>query len=64
MLKHVELDPTFVLRKRYADTSEETTILVNLFDVDPKDQDAFKAAWRDVPPAPVEAPAHTGHLRR
>ena len=46
-LKHVELDPTFALRDEYADTSEETTILINIFDVDPKDHEYFKAAWRE-----------------
>lgn len=37
MLKHVELDPTFSLSQQFADTSDQTTILINLFDVDPAD---------------------------
>lgn len=45
VLKHIELDPTFALREQYADTSDDTTILINIFDVDPADQEAFKAAW-------------------
>jgi quinol monooxygenase YgiN len=45
MLKHVELDPTFTLQQQYADTSDETTILVNLFDVAPEDQEYFTQAW-------------------
>lgn len=45
MLKHVELDPTFSLEQQFADTTEETTILINLFDVDPKDHEYFKSAW-------------------
>lgn len=43
MLKQIELDPTFRLREQYADTSNETTILADLFDFDPKDQENFKA---------------------
>jgi quinol monooxygenase YgiN len=46
MLKHVELDPTLPLANQYADTSADTTILVNIFDVDAQDQEEFKAAWR------------------
>lgn len=45
MLKHVELDPTFSLGQQFADTSDQTTILINLFDVGPDDQDRFKQAW-------------------
>lgn len=45
MLKHVELDPTFGLQEQFTDAADETTILVNLFDVDPEDQEHFKAAW-------------------
>lgn len=45
MLKHIELDPTFALQKQYSDTSDDTTILINIFDVDPTDQEVFKAAW-------------------
>lgn len=45
MLKHAELDPTFALAQQYADTSDETTILINIFDVDPVDQQEFKQAW-------------------
>ena len=46
MLKHVELDPSFSLEQQYADASDEPMILLNLFDVDPKDHAAFKEAWR------------------
>lgn len=45
MLKHIELDPTFSLEQEYGDTTTQTTILINLFDVDPADQEYFKAAW-------------------
>lgn len=45
MLNHVELDPTFRLDQQYADNSGRTTILVNIFDVDPSDAEAFKQAW-------------------
>lgn len=45
MLKHVELDPTRKLEEQFAEASEMPTILVNVFDVDPKDQAAFKLAW-------------------
>ena len=37
MLKHVELDPTCPLEQEYADPTTRTTILINLFDVDPAD---------------------------
>lgn len=46
MLNHVELDPTFALEQQFADTSDEPTILVNLFDVDPEDREDFIAAWK------------------
>lgn len=46
MLKHVELDPSCALRAQYADTVGKTTILLNVFDVDPKDADAFMQAWQ------------------
>lgn len=46
MLGHEELDPNFSLRQQYADTSKTTTILLNVFSVDPKDTDAFKRAWQ------------------
>ena len=45
MLKHVEMDPTFPLRDQYADKVGGAVILINLFDVDPKDNEAFKDAW-------------------
>ncbi len=47
MLKHVELDPTFSLEQQYADTSDQTTILINLFDVDPADQGLLQAGVAD-----------------
>lgn len=46
MLHHVELDPSFALRAQYADTVDNTTILLNVFDVDPEDADAFVKAWQ------------------
>ncbi len=45
MLKHIELDETCSLEQQYADKSDETTILINIFDVDPADQEVFKQAW-------------------
>ncbi len=47
MLKHVELDRTLKLEQQFADTSIQPTILVNVFDVDPKDRAAFKLAWAE-----------------
>lgn len=47
MLKHVELDPSRKLEEQFGDTSTAPTILVNMFDVDPKDQDAFRKAWAE-----------------
>jgi heme-degrading monooxygenase HmoA len=46
MLGHTELDPNFSLQQQYADTSGKTTILLNVFSVDPKDEEAFKRAWQ------------------
>jgi len=46
MLNHIELDPTFALREQYVDTVNNTTILLNVFDVDPADADAFMEAWK------------------
>jgi heme-degrading monooxygenase HmoA len=46
-LNHVELDPTFSLERQYGDDSGQTTVLLNLFDVDPGDHEYFIAAWRD-----------------
>lgn len=45
MLKHVEMDPRCPLQDQYADKAQESVILINLFDVDPKDHEAFKIAW-------------------
>jgi quinol monooxygenase YgiN len=67
-LQHVELDPTFSLEQQYADTSGETTILVNLFDVDPTDHEYFKAAWKadaeffKAQPGYISAQLHQGIL--
>lgn len=47
MLKHVELDPTHKLAAQFADASGLPTILVNVFDVDPMDEAAFKKAWAE-----------------
>ena len=46
MLAHEEMDPTLALRSQFADPSGKTTILINLFTVEPKDEEAFKEAWR------------------
>ncbi len=45
MLKHVEMDPTLSLNSQYADKLAKPIVLINLFNVDPKDNEAFKAAW-------------------
>ncbi len=47
MLGHDELDPNFPLRQQYADQSKLTTILLNVFSVDRKDNEAFKKAWQE-----------------
>lgn len=47
MLNHIELDPTVALREQYADTTGKTTILLNVFEVDPADADAFVKAWKE-----------------
>ncbi|MBA3906157.1 MAG: antibiotic biosynthesis monooxygenase [Pseudonocardiales bacterium] len=66
MLKHVELDPSFRLQQQYADSTGRTAILVNLFDVDPKDQEYFTAAWRkdaeffEAQPGYISAQLHQG----
>ena len=45
MLKHVEMDAGLPLQKQVLDTVDEPVILINLFNVDPKDTEAFKASW-------------------
>ena len=47
MLKHVELDPHCALSTQFSDASGKTTILLNVFSVDPADTDAFKRAWKE-----------------
>ena len=47
MLKHVELDATRPLAEQFTDTSPAPTILVNVFDVDPADEQAFRKAWAE-----------------
>lgn len=47
MLKHVELDPNYALQEQYRVKSDNTTILLNVFSVDPKDAEAFKMAWKE-----------------
>ena len=47
MLKHIELDPTRKLEEQFADTSAMPTILVNVFEVDPADEEEFKKAWAE-----------------
>jgi len=44
-LEHVELDPNAPLNSLFVDTQDEAVILVNLFHVDPADQEDFKLAW-------------------
>ena len=66
MLKHIELDPTFALEKQFSDASGETTILINLFDVAPEDQEDFKKAWQEdaeffkAQPGYISAQLHQG----
>jgi hypothetical protein len=45
MLKHLEMDPSLPMSDQYRDTTNAPVILINLFDVDPKDGAAFSAAW-------------------
>ena len=45
MLKHVEMDTRQKLTDQFIDTVEDPVILINLFDVDPKDTEHFKRAW-------------------
>ena len=47
MMKHVELDPTRTLAEQISETSTQPTILLNVFDVDRKDEEAFKKAWAE-----------------
>lgn len=66
MLKHVELDPTFALEQQFADESGRTTVLINLFDVDPGDREDFKRAWQEdaeffkAQPGYISAQLHRG----
>ncbi len=46
MLNHVEMDKRQKLSDQFADQSDEPVILVNLFDVDPKDNEHFIRAWQ------------------
>lgn len=46
MLEHEEMDPRQSLSGQFDDPSNEPVILINLFDVDPADHEAFKAAWQ------------------
>jgi len=47
MLGFDNLDPNCTLYQQFADPSGRTTILLNVFSVDPKDNEAFKAAWKE-----------------
>ncbi len=47
MLKHVEMDARQKLADQFADPSDAPVILINLFDVDPRDADHFKRAWAE-----------------
>jgi heme-degrading monooxygenase HmoA len=47
MLKHVEMDVRQTLAAQFQDLSDDPVILINLFDVDPKDAELFKRAWAE-----------------
>jgi heme-degrading monooxygenase HmoA len=47
MLGHEELNPNISLRQQYGDKTSSTTILPNVFSVDPKDREAFKEVWKE-----------------
>lgn len=47
MLKHVEMDTRFSLQQQFMDPSHTPVVLINLFDVDPKDHDAFRDGWAE-----------------
>ena len=42
MLQHEEMDPNASLESQFADNLDKAVILINLFTVDPKDEDDFK----------------------
>ncbi|QXQ07345.1 antibiotic biosynthesis monooxygenase [Sphingosinicellaceae bacterium] len=46
MMQHEELDPSCPLRSQYADRTGLTTVLLNVFRVDLKDEAAFRQAWQ------------------
>ena len=66
MLKHVELDQDFALREQYAVRSDRTTILLNVFSVDPRDAAGFEKAWKQdaeffkLQPGYISAQLHRG----
>ncbi len=45
MLKHVEMDSRQTLFDQFDDPSNAPVILINLFEVDPVDAEAFTHAW-------------------
>ena len=45
MLKHVEMDSRQKLAEQFGDPSDAPVILINLFEVDPRDSEHFKRAW-------------------
>ena len=45
-LQHEEMDPNVSLEAQFADNLDEAVILINLFTVDPKDDDDFKIVWQ------------------
>lgn len=47
MLKHVEMDTRQKLSDQFGDRLNAPVILVNLFDVDPKDHEAFIRGWAE-----------------
>lgn len=46
MLNHVEMDTRQKLFDQFSDPSDAPVILINLFDVDPKDSEHFTRAWQ------------------
>ena len=46
MMHHEELDSSCPLRNQYADRTGLTTVLLNIFSVDPRDEAAFRQAWQ------------------
>lgn len=66
MLHHDEMDLRQSLEGQFRDPSNEPVILINLFDVDPEDHEAFKIAWAEdaaffkAQPGYISAQLHQG----